>query len=64
MHIADRAGARETRVDVDQRGAALLCFHHPTKPDRMALGHVRAFNDDAVCVGEILERSGGASSSE
>ena len=34
--------------------AARLGLHHPLEPDRMALGHVRALDDDAVAVGQIL----------
>ena len=28
-------------------------FHHPAKTDRMALGHVRTFDDNAIRVRQI-----------
>jgi hypothetical protein len=37
--IAHRARAREARVDVDHASAALARLHHPTKADRVGLGH-------------------------
>ena len=41
-----------------------LRLHHPAEADRMALRHVRALNDDAVGVLQILLERGGAASSE
>src|SRR5207248_6892873 len=58
------ARPREARVDVDDLGAPLLCLHHPLEADRMALGHVRALDDDAVGVLEVLLEGGGAASTE
>jgi hypothetical protein len=37
--VGQRAGAREARIDVNDRGALLLCFHHPPKTDRVRFGH-------------------------
>src|SRR5260370_31192467 len=37
--------------------APLLRFHDPAKADRMRLGHGRAFDQNAIGVGEILLRS-------
>src|SRR6266700_1728131 len=42
--IGQRAGARKTRIDMDDCRAALLRFHHPAKTDRMRLSHGGAFD--------------------
>mgnify|MGYP006977760954 CR=1 FL=1 len=52
--VGHRRGAGEPRIDVDHRGAAGFCLSHPLESDRVALGHVRALDDDAVSVGQIL----------
>jgi hypothetical protein len=49
---------------VDHGGAACLGLHHPLEPDRVALGHVGAFDDDAVGVLQVLLRRGGAAAPE
>ena len=54
--IGQRARARETRIDMDDRGALLLRFHHPAKTDRVRFGHRRAFDQNAIGVREILLR--------
>ena len=41
---------------MDNGRAALLCFHDPTEPNRVRFGHRRAFDQDAIGVGEILLR--------
>src|SRR5581483_7748032 len=64
VDVSERAGAREARVDVDQRRATRLGLHHPLEPDRMALGHVRALDDDAVAVLEVLLERRGATTTE
>jgi hypothetical protein len=64
MLIGQRAGPGEPRVDVDDPGAASLGLHHPLEPDRMGLGHVRAHDDDAVGVGQVLLVVGGAATPE
>ena len=64
VEVGQRAGAGEARVDVDDRRTALLGLHHPLEPDRMRLGHVRALDDDAVGVGQVLLESGGAAAAE
>ncbi len=50
VYVGHRRGAREARIDVDDRRAALLRLHHEAEPDRVVLGHVRAHDDDAVAV--------------
>src|SRR5215472_5745986 len=55
-NIGQRARARETRIYMDNRGAALLRFHHPAKTDRVRFGHGRAFDQNAIRIGEILLR--------
>ena len=37
--VGERARARETRIDMDDRGTLLLRFHYPTKTDRVRFGH-------------------------
>ena len=64
VQVGDRAGAGEPRVDVDDRRAARLGLHHPLEADRVALGHVRALDDDAVSVRQVLLEGGGAAATE
>src|ERR1700751_1046700 len=54
--IGKRAGARKARIDMNDCRAVLLRFHYPAKTDRMRLGHRRAFDQNAIRVGEILLR--------
>src|SRR5882762_10535152 len=54
--VGQRAGARETWIDMDDRGALLLRFHHPAKTDRVGFGHRGTFDQNAICVSEILLR--------
>ena len=35
--IGQRAGARKSWVDMNNGGAALLCFHYPSETDRVTL---------------------------
>ena len=51
--IGHGAGARETRIDVDDRRAPFLGLHHPAEADRMRLGHGAALHDDAIGVRQI-----------
>src|SRR5215471_5024273 len=62
--VGHRAGARESRIDVDDRRTALLGLHHPAESDRVALRHIRSLNDDAVGVLEVLLKRACATSSE
>ena len=41
---------------MDDGRAALLCFHDPAKTDWMRLGHRRAFDQNAIRVGQVLLR--------
>jgi hypothetical protein len=52
--VGQRAGPGEPRVDVEDLGTARLGLHHPLEADRMGLGHVRAHDDDAVGIGQVL----------
>src|SRR5205823_3387046 len=54
VDVRHRARAREARIDVDDRRAAALRFHHEAEADRMAFGHVRSLDDDAVSVRKVL----------
>ena len=49
---------------MDDRRAAFFGLHHPTETDRMTLGHIRALNDDAIRVLQILLKAGCAASTE
>ena len=64
VQVGDRARAREARVDVDDLRAALLGLHHPLEADRVLLGHVRAHDQDAVGVLQVLLERGGAAAPE
>jgi hypothetical protein len=64
VDIDDGACAREPGVHVDDRRSPLLRLHHPSKTDGVALGHVRAFNNDAIRVLKILLERAGAAPSE
>src|SRR6266550_5305967 len=54
--IGQRAGARETWIDMNDRGALLLRFHDPAKTDRVRFGHRRTFDQNAICLRQILLR--------
>src|SRR5215831_8516118 len=54
VDVGDSARPREAWIDMNDRGAARLRFHHPTEADGVALGHVGALNNDAIRVLKIL----------
>jgi hypothetical protein len=62
--IGGGRGACEARVHVDDRRATLARLHHEAEADRMALGHVRPLNQDAVRVHEIPLRGRRAAASQ
>ena len=64
VEVGQRAGAGEPRVDVDDRRAARLGLHHPLEADRVGLGEVRALDDDAVGVLQVLHERGGPAPAE
>ena len=39
LDVGQGAGARETRIDMNNRGALLLRFHNPAKTNRVRFGH-------------------------
>ena len=55
--VGQRAGTRESWIDMYDGRAALLCFHHPSETDRVTFGHGRAFDQNTIGVSEILLRS-------
>src|SRR6478672_11028153 len=55
-NVGQRARAREPWIDMDDRGALLLRFHHPAKTHRVRFGHRGTFDQNAICVSEILLR--------
>ena len=54
--VCQRARARKSWIDMNDRRAALLRFHHPAKTDRVGFGHRGTFDKNAICVSEILLR--------
>src|SRR5829696_4507268 len=48
VDVAHRRGAREARVDMNELRALLLGDHRVPEADRVGLGHVGAFDQDAV----------------
>src|SRR6266702_4795141 len=60
VQVGQCAGAGEPRVDVEELRAARLRLHHPLEPDRMAFGHVRALDQDAISVLQVLLEGGRA----
>jgi len=55
-NVGQRARARETWIDMDDRGALLLRFHHPAKTDRVRFGHRGTFDQNAICIRQVLLR--------
>src|SRR6478736_6602717 len=55
-YVGQRTRAREAWIDMDDRGALLLRFHHPAKTDRVRFGHRGAFDQNTICISEILLR--------
>jgi len=64
MDVGDRAGACESRIDVNDCRSAGLGLHHPAETDRMTLGHIRAFDHNAIGVLQILLKRRCAPSTE
>ena len=49
---------------MDDGRAALLRFHHPAKTDWMRLGHRRAFDQNAIRIGQVLLRGRSSAAAE
>ena len=64
VEVAVRRRPREVRVDVDQRGAALLGLHGPSEAHGVGLGHVRSHEQDAIAIRQILLVIGGRTAAE
>lgn len=64
MDIRHGAGARESRIDVNNHRAAPFGLHHPLKADGMAFGHVGPLDHDAVRILQVLLECGRAASTE
>ena len=62
--VGQCARARESWIDMDNRGPLLFRFHYPAKTDRMRLGHGGAFDQNAIRVGQILLRSRSSATAE
>lgn len=60
VSVGHRAGAGEARVDMDDPGSARLRLGNPLEPHRVCFGHVAALQHDAIGVGHVLQRLGGA----
>ena len=48
VDISHLRGAREVRIDMNDRCSSLFCRHHPTKPYRVAFGKVAPLYEDAI----------------
>src|SRR5207247_2337804 len=64
MQVGEGGSAAEARVDVDNRRAALFRLDDETERHRVALGHIRSLDDDAVAVSQSPLRSSRAASPE
>src|SRR5207244_699959 len=64
VQVGHRARAREARIDMDYLRPAGLGFHDPLEADRVALGHVRAHDHDAVRVLQVLLEGRGTAPTE
>src|SRR5262249_33437574 len=64
IKVGRRTGSAEPWVDVDDGRATFSRFHRPAKPDRMGFGHVRAHDQNAVAIREILLIIGSGSATE
>src|SRR5215212_2565422 len=63
-NVGQRARAREAWIDMDNRGALLLRFHHPPKTDRVRFGHRGTFDQNAICIRQVLLRGRSATPAE
>ena len=55
-NVGQRTRPREAWIDMDDRGALLLRFHHPAKTDRVRFGHRGTFDQNAICIRQVLLR--------
>ena len=55
-YVGQRTRARETWIDMDDRGPLLLRFHHPAKTDRVRFRHRGTFDQNAICIRQVLLR--------
>src|SRR5215208_2547611 len=60
VDVAQRRGTREARVDMDELRALALGDHRVSEADRVGLGHVGAFDQDAIRILQVLQARGGA----
>ena len=49
---------------MDDRGPLLLRFHDPAKTDRVRFGHRGTFDQNAICIRQILLRGGSSAPAE
>src|SRR4029453_13544405 len=54
--VGQRTRAREAWIDMNDRSALFLLFHHPAKTNRVRFGHRGTFDQNAICVRQILLR--------
>src|SRR5215218_1924775 len=59
IDVAERRGAREARVDVDERGSLVFGDHGVPKAYGVGFGHVGAFDQDAVRILQVLQVGSG-----
>ena len=53
MYVGHSRGAGVAGVDMDYGSPAAAGLHYKAKGNRMALGHIRAHNQDTVGVGQV-----------
>ena len=63
-NVRQCAGSGESRIYMDDLGAAFLCCHYPTKPDGMGFRHGGAFDQYTIGVRQILLRGGGSATAK
>ena len=63
-NVGEGACAREPRIDMNDRGTLLLRFHHPAKTNRVRFGHGRTFDQNAICIRQILLRGRSSATAE
>src|SRR5205807_2162113 len=64
VNIRHLRGAREVRIDMNDRHAALFSRHYPAEPDRVAFGKIAALDQNAVAILQILQEGAGGTAPE
>ena len=62
--VGERRGTRIPRIHVNNAGTTLFGFYDPLESHRVALGHIRTLDDDAISIRHILQRLGCAAAAK